>query len=157
MKIAIGNDHAGPEYKKAIVALLTSKGIEAVNYGTDTFDSVDYPDFRHKVAQDVEDKKEDFGIVICGSVNGIAMTENKNRGVGCSLCAKQELAGIARQNNDAIVIPTPGHFTEVPNAIEIVGASITSEIDGERHANRVGNMAGQKISTALGYILSRLF
>src|SRR5690554_8234188 len=83
MKIAIGNDHAGPEYKKALVELLTSKGIEIVNYGTDTSDSVDYPDFGHKVAQDVEDKKVDFGIVICGSGNGIARSEERRVGKEC--------------------------------------------------------------------------
>ena len=77
MKISIGNDHAGPDYKKAIVKYLESKGIEVINHGTDTTDSVDYPDFVHPVAQDVENGTVDFGIIICGSGNGVAMTANK--------------------------------------------------------------------------------
>src|SRR5690606_35639395 len=86
MKMAIGNDHAGPEYKKAIVELLISKGMEVVKYGTDTFDSVDYLVLGHKVAHGVEDKKVGLGIVMCGSGNGIAMTANKHQNVRCALC-----------------------------------------------------------------------
>ena len=79
MKISIGNDHAGPEYKKAIVQYLESKGHQITNHGTDTFDSVDYPDFGHKVAIDVNDKNADFGILICGSGNGIELASAPNR------------------------------------------------------------------------------
>ena len=73
MKISIGNDHAGPDYKQAIVDYLQSQGHEIFNHGTDNQESVDYPDFGHPVAYDVESKKAHFGIVICGSGNGIAM------------------------------------------------------------------------------------
>ena len=86
MKIAIGNDHAGPDYKKAIIEMLRAKEYEISNYGTDTFDSVDYPDFGHPVAKDVSEGKVDFGIVICGSGNGIAMTVNKHQNVRAALC-----------------------------------------------------------------------
>ena len=86
MKISIGNDHAGPDYKIAIVTYLESKGHEIFNHGTNTFDSVDYPDFGHPVATDVEGGKADLGIVICGSGNGIAMTANKHQGIRCALC-----------------------------------------------------------------------
>jgi len=86
MKISIGNDHAGPDYKKAIVAFLTSKGHEIINHGTDSEDSVDYPDFGHPVATDVELGKADLGILICGSGNGIAMTANKHQGIRAALC-----------------------------------------------------------------------
>ncbi len=86
MKISIGNDHAGPEYKKAIVQYLESKGYEVTNYGTDTDSSVDYPDFGHPVAKDVSEGKADFGIVICCSGNGIAMTVNKHPKVRAGLC-----------------------------------------------------------------------
>jgi ribose 5-phosphate isomerase B len=86
MNISIGNDHAGPDYKKAIVAMLQSKGHNVTNYGTDTTDSVDYPDFGHPVATAVASKKADFGIVICGSGNGINMTVNKHQGVRSALC-----------------------------------------------------------------------
>ena len=81
MKIAIGNDHAGTDYKLAIIGLLKSKGIEVINYGTDGTDSVDYPDFVHPVAKDVEEGKVDMGIVVCGSGNGASMTINKHQKV----------------------------------------------------------------------------
>ena len=90
MKISIGNDHAGPDYKKAIVQYLEEKGHTIFNHGTDTFDSVDYPDFGHPVAYDVESKKADLGIVICGSGNGIAMTANKHQDIRCALCWTKE-------------------------------------------------------------------
>ncbi len=91
MKISIGNDHAGPEYKKAIVQYLESKGYEVTNYGTDTDASVDYPDFGHPVANDVAEGKADFGIVICGSGNGIAMTVNKHPLQIQKLCGNLQL------------------------------------------------------------------
>lgn len=141
MKIAIGNDHAGPEYKKAIVEALQNKGFEVVNYGTDTLDSVDYPDFGHKVAQDVEDQKVDFGIVLCGSGNGIAMSANKHQGVRCALCWTKEIAVLARQHNDANVISIPARFTAIPQVLEMVEAFLNTEFEGGRHANRVNKIA----------------
>lgn len=141
MKIAIGNDHAGPEYKKAIVEMLQKKGYEVVNYGTDSFDSVDYPDFGHQVAQDVEDKKVDFGIVICGSGNGIAMTANKHQGVRCALCWTTEIASLARQHNDANVIAIPARYTAVVQAVEMVETFLKTAFEGGRHANRVNKIA----------------
>ena len=99
MKISIGNDHAGPDYKLAITEFLKSKGYEVVNHGTDTFDSVDYPDFGHKVANDIEKNISKFGIVICGSGNGIAMTVNKHPNVRCALCWTKEIATLSRQHN----------------------------------------------------------
>ena len=141
MKIAIGNDHAGPEYKKAVVSFLEAKGYEVVNYGTDTSDSVDYPDFGHKVAQDVEDGKVDFGIVICGSGNGIAMTANKHQGVRCALCWTKEIAVLARQHNNANIISIPARFTAVPQAVDMVDAFLTTAFEGGRHANRVSKIS----------------
>lgn len=141
MKIAIGNDHAGPDYKKAIVSFLEAKGIEVINYGTDTFDSVDYPDFGHPVAQDVEDKKVDFGIIICGSGNGIAMSANKHQGVRAALCWIKEISALARQHNDANVVSIPARYTSIQQAIEIVDTFLNTEFEGGRHANRVGKIA----------------
>lgn len=141
MKIAIGNDHAGPEYKKAVVSFLEAKGYEVVNYGTDTSDSVDYPDFGHKVAQDVENGKVDFGIVICGSGNGIAMTANKHQGVRCALCWTKEIAVLARQHNNANIISIPARFTAVPQAVDMVDAFLTTAFEGGRHANRVSKIS----------------
>lgn len=141
MKIAIGNDHAGPEYKKAIVKMLEAQGHEVINYGTDLFDSVDYPDFGHKVAQDVADKKVDFGIVICGSGNGIAMTANKYQNVRCALCWTKEIAVLARQHNDANVISIPARYTAIPQAVEMIEAFLSTDFEGGRHANRVNKIA----------------
>lgn len=141
MRIAIGNDHAGPDYKRAIVAMLNAKGYEVFNYGTDTFDSVDYPDFGHKVAQDVQDNKADLGILICGSGNGIAMTANKHSDVRCALCWTKEIAVLARQHNDANIISIPARFTAIEQAVEIVEAFLTTDFEGGRHANRVNKIA----------------
>jgi ribose 5-phosphate isomerase B len=137
MKISIGNDHAGPDYKKAIVDFLTSKGHEVINHGTDTFDSVDYPDFGHPVAIDVETKKADFGIVICGSGNGIAMTANKHQGIRAALCWTKEISALARQHNDANVVSIPARFTSIVQAVEIVDIFLNTNFEGGRHGNRV--------------------
>ncbi len=141
MKISIGNDHAGPEYKKAIVAFLLTKGHEVINHGTDTFDSVDYPDFGHPVAIDVETGKSDLGIVICGSGNGIAMTANKHQGIRAALCWTKEISALARQHNNANVVSIPARFTSIPQAIEIVDTFLSTEFEGGRHATRVNKIS----------------
>ena len=141
MKIAIGNDHAGPDYKKAILDMLQAKGHQVQNYGTDTTDSVDYPDFGHPVAQDVQTGKADFGIVICGSGNGIAMTANKHQGVRAALCWTKEISALARQHNNANVISIPARFTSIAQAVEIVETFLTTDFEGGRHANRVQKIA----------------
>jgi ribose 5-phosphate isomerase B len=141
MKIAIGNDHAGPDYKKAIVEMLQSKGHEVINYGTDTFDSVDYPDFGHKVANDVETGKAHFGIVICGSGNGIAMSANKHQGIRAALCWTKEIAALARQHNNANIISIPARFTSVVQAVEMVDTFLNTDFEGGRHATRVNKIS----------------
>ena len=143
MKIAIGNDHAGPEYKKAIVAMLQSKGYEVTNYGTDTFDSVDFPDFGHPVALDVSEGKVNFGIVICGSGNGIAMTANKHQKVRAALCWTKEIAALARQHNDANIISIPARFTSIAQAVDMVDTFLNTDFEGRRHTNRVNKIACQ--------------
>jgi len=137
MKISIGNDHAGLDYKKAIVAHLIAKGDEISNHGTDSFDSVDYPDFGHPVASDVESGKADFGIVICGSGNGIAMAANKHQDIRAALCWTKEISALARQHNNANVVSIPARFTSIQQAIEIVDTFLTTDFEGGRHANRV--------------------
>lgn len=141
MKISIGNDHAGPEYKKAIVAMLEAKGHEVINYGTDTIDSVDYPDFGHLVAIDVSEGKADFGIVICGSGNGIAMTVNKHPKVRAALCWIKEIAALARQHNNANIISIPARYTSIPQALEMVETFLNTEFEGGRHQNRVNKIS----------------
>ncbi len=143
MKISIGNDHAGPDYKKAIVQFLESKGHTVTNHGTDTFDSVDYPDFGHAVATDVTEGKSDFGIVICGSGNGIAITANKHQGIRAALCWTKEISGLSRQHNDANVISIPARYTSIQQAVEMVDTFINTPFEGGRHATRVNKIACQ--------------
>ncbi len=141
MKISIGNDHAGPDYKKAIVQFLESKGHQVTNYGTDTIDSVDYPDFGHKVATDVSEGNADFGIVICGSGNGIAMTVNKHPKVRAGLCWTKEIAYLTRLHNDANIISIPARYTSIQQAVEMVETFINTEFEGGRHQTRVDKIS----------------
>src|SRR6187402_219777 len=141
MKISIGNDHAGPDYKKAIVQYLESKGHQVTNYGTDSEASVDYPDFGHPVASDVESGKADFGIVICGSGNGINMTVNKHQGIRGALCWTKEIAFLARSHNNANIISIPARFTSIPQAVEMVDTFLHTAFEGGRHAIRVDKIA----------------
>ena len=141
MKISIGNDHAGPDYKIAIVKYLESKGHEVTNYGTDTDASVDYPDFAHPVANDVSEGKADFGIVICGSGNGIAMTVNKHQDIRAALCWTKEIAELARQHNNANILSIPARYTSIQQAIEIVETFLTTEFEGGRHQTRVDKIS----------------
>lgn len=143
MKISIGNDHAGPDYKKAIVSFLEQKGYQIFNHGTDTFDSVDYPDFGHPVATDVETKRADFGIVICGSGNGIAMSANKHQGIRAAVCWTKEIAALARQHNDANILSIPARFTSVQQAVDMVDTFLNTTFEGGRHATRVNKIVCQ--------------
>lgn len=137
MNISIGNDHAGPEYKLEILKHLKSKGHLVTNYGTDSTDSVDYPDFVHPVAKDVNDKKVDFGILICGSANGVAMTANKYQNVRAGVCWTNEITELTRQHNNANIICIPARFTSVPQAIKMVDTFLNTEFEGGRHQKRV--------------------
>ena len=141
MKISIGNDHAGTSYKDKIVAYLESEGHEVTNYGTDDDSSVDYPDFGRPVAQDVEDGKVTYGIVICGSGNGIAMSVNKHQGVRGALCWINEIAQLARAHNDANVIAIPARYTSENQALELVKTFIATAFEGGRHERRVNKIA----------------
>lgn len=141
MKIAIGNDHAGPDYKKAIVVMLQEKGHEVINYGTDSEESVDYPDFAHPVAMDVSEGKADFGILICGSGNGIAMTANKYAKIRAGICWTKEIAVLTRAHNDANIVSIPARFTSIPQAVEIVETFLTTEFEGGRHQKRVNKIS----------------
>lgn len=140
-KIAIGCDHAGFPYREPIVAFLKKKGIEVLDHGTYTVDSVDYPDFAHQVAQDVISKKVDMGIVLCGSGNGVAMTVNKHQDIRGALCWIPEIASLARQHNDANILALPVRFVDEATAIAIVTAFLEAEFEGGRHQNRVNKIA----------------
>ncbi|MGB5819518.1 MAG: ribose 5-phosphate isomerase B [Saonia sp.] len=137
MKIAIGNDHAGTEYKLAVLGLLKSKHIEVINYGTDGMDSVDYPDFIHPVASDVEAGKVNFGIIICGSGNGASMTANKHQKVRAALCWTKEIVQLAREHNDANILSLPARFISLPQALEMVKTFLDTSFEGGRHERRI--------------------
>ncbi len=141
MIIAIGNDHAGTQYKYAVIAFLESQGIEVVNYGTDYEESVDYPDFVHPVASDVEADKVNFGIIICGSGNGASMTANKHQGVRAALCWTKEIVELARQHNNANILSIPARYVSLPQAIDMVDTFLKSGFEGGRHQNRVKKIA----------------
>ncbi|MGB5273796.1 MAG: RpiB/LacA/LacB family sugar-phosphate isomerase [Flavobacteriaceae bacterium] len=137
MKIAIGNDHAGTEYKLAVIGLLKSMGIEVANYGTDGSDSVDYPDFVHPVAKDVEEGKVRYGIIICGSGNGASMTANKHQKVRCALCWNKEIVALAREHNDANILSLPARFISLPQSLDMVRTFLETEFAGGRHERRI--------------------
>ena len=137
MKISIGNDHVGTNYKFEIINYLESEGIKVNNYGTNTDDSADYPDFIHPVAKDVEENKVDFGVIICGSGNGANMTANKHKGVRSALCWSKEIAVLAREHNNANILSIPARFTSITQAIEIVKMFLKTKFEGGRHKRRV--------------------
>ena len=137
MKIAIGNDHAGTEYKLAIVGLLKSLNIEVINHGTDGTDSVDYPDFIHPVANNVEKGEVSLGIIICGSGNGASMTANKHQGVRAALCWNKEITALAREHNDANILSLPARFISLTQALEMVQTFLNTKFEGGRHERRV--------------------
>ena len=141
MKISIGNDHAGTEYKFYIMEYLKSQNTEVINHGTDGSDSVDYPDFVHPVASDVKNKEVDFGIIICGSGNGANMTANKHQEVRSALCWTKEITELARQHNDANVLSIPARFTSKEQALEMVKTFLHTDFEGGRHLNRVEKIA----------------
>jgi len=141
MTIAIGNDHAGPDYKFEIIKLLESKGITVTNYGTDNLDSVDYPDFAHKVASAVDTNKANLGILICGSANGVAMTANKYQNVRAGLCWTKEIVSLIKQHNDANILCIPARFTSIPQALAMVETFLNTEFEGGRHQNRVDKIS----------------
>ena len=140
MKISIGNDHAGTDYKFAILKHLESKGIEVINHGSNTTDSVDYADFIHPVAKDVEDHKVDFGIIVCGSGNGASMTANKHQGVRSAICWTKEIAELARSHNNANILSIPARFTAKEQVIEIVNTFLNTDFEGGRHERRINKI-----------------
>lgn len=141
MNISIGCDHAGVAYKQAVIDLLTAAGHHVTNFGTDTADSVDYPDFAHPVASSVESGASTLGILLCGSGNGVAMTANKHAQIRAALCWNSELAALARQHNDANIICLPVRFVSQEVALDMVKTFISTDFEGGRHANRVNKIA----------------
>ncbi len=141
MTIAIGNDHAGTEYKFEIVKMLESAGYEVLNFGTDSSDSMDYPDAIHPVADAVESGTAKFGIILCGSGNGAQMTANKHQGIRAGLCWNNELVKLTRQHNDANILTIPARFVSVQQALGFVELFLNTEFEGGRHQNRVNKIS----------------
>ena len=137
MLISLGNDHAGVEVKKHIESFLREKGINTSNKGYDGEESVDYPDYIHRVAEEVEEKKADIGIIVCGSGNGAAMTANKWKKIRAALCWDKELAILARKHNDANVLSLPARFVSLKKAKEMVSSFIQTKFEGGRHQRRI--------------------
>ncbi len=137
MTIAIGCDHAGFELKKHVIVFLEKEDYNILDMGTYSDDSVDYPDFAHPVANAVEENKADFGILICGSGNGVAITANKHAGIRAALCWTTELASLARKHNDANILSLPSRFVSVSEGIEMVKTFLSTEFEGGRHSKRV--------------------
>ncbi|MFM1808196.1 MAG: hypothetical protein RLZZ242_921 [Bacteroidota bacterium] len=144
MKIAVGNDHAGTTLKLAVCDLLERLGHTVVNVGTNTDESVDYPDFAHQVAELVVNQTVDRGVVICGSGNGVNITVNKYAEIRSALCWTKEIATLARQHNDANVIAIPARFVSEELALEMVTAFFETSFEGGRHSKRVEKIAAKK-------------
>lgn len=141
MKIAIGCDHAGFPYKDGIVAMLQAQGHMVIDFGTNSLESVDYPDFAHAVADSVSSQQAELGVLLCGSGNGVAITANKHQDIRCALCWTEEIAALARQHNNANVIALPARFVPEIVAQAMVRIFLTTVFEGGRHGRRVDKIA----------------
>lgn len=141
LPIAIGADHAGVAYKDAVVEMLQQKGFTVKDFGTHGTGSVDYPDFAHPTAEAVEKGECSFGILFCGSANGVAIAANKHQGVRASLCWDNEVARLVRLHNDANIICMPARFVALPYAMQMLETFMNTAFEGGRHATRVGKIS----------------
>ena len=140
-KIAIGGDHAGFDLKTLIKKHLESSDVEIHDFGPNSTDSCDYPDFAHPLADSVENGDNDLGILICGSANGVSMTANKHQGVRAAIAWNKELAELARGHNNANVLCLPSRFITEDVAMEIVDGFLKAEFEGGRHGRRVDKIS----------------
>jgi len=139
-KIVIGSDHAGYELKAKLVNMLKERGIDVSDVGTNSSDSVDYPDYAHTLANMVEGNQAELGISICGSGNGINMATNKHQGIRGALCWNKEIATLARSHNNANVCSLPARFISEEEARQIVDAFLSTPFDGGRHETRINKI-----------------
>ena len=137
MNISIGNDHTGVDLKEAIISHLEKKSHLLFNHGTNSQDSVDYADFIHPVAEDVEKKRAKLGIILCGSGNGAAMTANKHQEIRAALCWSTKTTQLSRQHNDANILSIPARFLSLEEALAMVDIFITTSFEGGRHQKRI--------------------
>lgn len=139
--IAIGSDHAGFDYKEELKKYLATQGFNVKDFGAPGKDSVDYPDYAHPVADAVEKGECSFGILLCGSANGVAITANKHQGIRAAICWNTPIAELARQHNNANVICIPARFVSLDLSIQMINTFIQTEFEGGRHQNRVAKIA----------------
>lgn len=140
MRIAIGCDHAGYKYKEEIIAMLEENDHDIFNKGTDTSDSVDYPDFAHPVSKMVDAGEADLGILICGTGNGVAMTANKYSNVRAGLCWDNSVVELIKQHNNANMLCLPARYINIKEALEMVHTFLNTEFEGGRHERRVNKI-----------------
>lgn len=138
--IAIGCDHAGFDCKEDLISFLEAAGMAFKDFGTFNKDSVDYPDFAHPVASAVENGEASFGVLLCGSANGVAITANKHAGIRAAICWGEELAELARKHNDANILCIPARFVRDGDAEKMLDVFMNTEFEGGRHQNRVSKM-----------------
>lgn len=141
MPVAIGCDHAGFDYKEEIKAKLKENGIQVKDFGTHSKDAVDYPDFAHPVANSVEKGESSFGILLCGSANGVAITANKHQLIRAAICWNASVAELARKHNNANIICIPARFVSLNLAVDMVYKFMETEFEGGRHQKRVDKIA----------------
>ncbi|MDP1744677.1 MAG: ribose 5-phosphate isomerase B [Bacteroidota bacterium] len=141
MKVAIGSDHAGFLLKEKLKAYLQEKGFKVIDFGAYSEERADYPDFAHPVAKSVEIKEVDFGLIMCGTGNGINMAANKHKGIRAALCWNPEIAALARQHNDANVLTLPARCITEEEAIKIVDVFFSTAFEGGRHTERVNKIS----------------
>lgn len=135
--IALASDHAGFELKAIVEGYLEARGVAYKDFGTDSAESCDYPDFAHPAALAVESGECSMGIAMCGTGNGIAMTLNKHQGIRAALCWNKEIAALARQHNDANVLVMPARFIDAVTALAIVDTFLDTSFEGGRHQHRI--------------------
>jgi len=139
--VAIGCDHAGFDYKEDLISFLEGKGVGYKDFGTYSKDSVDYPDFAHAVALAVESNEYTFGILLCGSANGVAITANKHQHIRAAICWGEELAELARKHNNANIICIPARFVREGDAEKMVDLFMNTTFEGGRHQNRIDKIS----------------
>jgi ribose 5-phosphate isomerase B len=137
MTIALGSDHAGFQLKNKIIELLKNKGINTIDKGTYSEESCDYPDYAHAVAESIENKDSELGIIMCGSGNGINIAANKHQQIRSALAWDVEIAKLARQHNDANILALPARFISEEKALQIVEAFLNETFEGGRHQKRI--------------------
>lgn len=137
ISISIGSDHAGFELKKQIIDYLKNKLFIVIDKGCFSEERTDYPDFAHQTAESVITKESEFGILMCGSGNGINMTANKHKGIRAALCWTSEIATMARQHNDANVLVLPARYITISEALKCVDVFLSEKFEGGRHQERI--------------------